>query len=117
MGFQDLVVEGDALTVIKKLKSELVDRSTIDNIINEIQRLTTLLMKSKEKDLVSLTYHLSLPLERQMKQRTPLQLEGSFLSESGDALRKRLSLLPSDKLRFRRNLVWRFNGIIYSYGK
>ncbi|XP_012472361.1 uncharacterized protein LOC105789534 [Gossypium raimondii] len=38
MGFQDLVVEGDALTVIKKLKSDLVDRSMIDNIINEIQR-------------------------------------------------------------------------------
>ncbi|MBA0556390.1 hypothetical protein Golob_026496 [Gossypium lobatum] len=27
MGFRDLVVEGDALTVIKKLKSDSVDRS------------------------------------------------------------------------------------------
>ncbi|KAA3481719.1 reverse transcriptase [Gossypium australe] len=58
MGFRDLVVQVDALTVIK-----------ID------LRLATLLMKSKEKESVSLTYILSLPLERQMKQRTPLQLE------------------------------------------
>ncbi|MBA0556391.1 hypothetical protein Goshw_028835 [Gossypium schwendimanii] len=34
MGFRDLVVEGDALTVIKKLKSDSVDRSVICNIIN-----------------------------------------------------------------------------------
>ncbi|MBA0875190.1 hypothetical protein Goshw_027687 [Gossypium schwendimanii] len=38
MGFRDLVVEGDCLTVIKKLKSDSVDRSVIGNIISEIQR-------------------------------------------------------------------------------
>ncbi|MBA0785431.1 hypothetical protein Gotri_024948, partial [Gossypium trilobum] len=36
MGFRDLVFEGDALIVIKKLKSDSVDRSVIGNIINEI---------------------------------------------------------------------------------
>ncbi|KAK5845007.1 hypothetical protein PVK06_001158 [Gossypium arboreum] len=38
MGFRDMAVEGDTLTVIKKLKSDLVDRSVIGNIISEIQR-------------------------------------------------------------------------------
>ncbi|KAK5812958.1 hypothetical protein PVK06_028404 [Gossypium arboreum] len=38
MGFQDLVVEGDTLTIIKKLKLVSVDRSVIGNIISEIQR-------------------------------------------------------------------------------
>ncbi|MBA0753366.1 hypothetical protein Gogos_019853, partial [Gossypium gossypioides] len=38
MGFRDLVVKGDALIVIKKLKSYSADRSVIGNIINEIQR-------------------------------------------------------------------------------
>ncbi|MBA0667210.1 hypothetical protein Goklo_000327 [Gossypium klotzschianum] len=38
MGFRDLVVEGDALTIIKKLKSDSVDRSVIGNIVSEIQR-------------------------------------------------------------------------------
>ncbi|MBA0669417.1 hypothetical protein Goklo_029308 [Gossypium klotzschianum] len=36
MGFRELVVEGDTLIVIKKLKSDSVDRSVIGNIINEI---------------------------------------------------------------------------------
>ncbi|MFQ6628690.1 hypothetical protein Gotur_007996, partial [Gossypium turneri] len=38
MGFQDLIVEDDALTVIKKLKSDSKDRLAIGNIINEIKR-------------------------------------------------------------------------------
>ncbi|KAG8490634.1 hypothetical protein CXB51_013838 [Gossypium anomalum] len=38
MGFQNQVVEGNALTVIKKIKSDLMDRSVIGNIIYEIQR-------------------------------------------------------------------------------
>ncbi|MBA0851078.1 hypothetical protein Goshw_012703, partial [Gossypium schwendimanii] len=109
MGFQDLVVEGDALTVIKKLKSELVDRSTIDNIINEIQR--------KIFSFVNLSFEFTPRKTNEAAHALATRGKGSFLSESGDALRKRLSLLPSDKLRFRRNLVWRFNGIIYSYGK
>ncbi|MBA0817839.1 hypothetical protein Gohar_022234, partial [Gossypium harknessii] len=35
MGFRDLVVEGDTLIVIKKLKSDSADRSMISNIINK----------------------------------------------------------------------------------
>ncbi|MBA0817840.1 hypothetical protein Gohar_022234 [Gossypium harknessii] len=38
MGFRDLVVEGDTLIVIKKLKSDSADRSMISNIINKSQR-------------------------------------------------------------------------------
>ncbi|MBA0633824.1 hypothetical protein Godav_025499 [Gossypium davidsonii] len=38
MGFRDLVVEGDGLIVIKKLKLDSADRSVVGNIINEIQR-------------------------------------------------------------------------------
>ncbi|MBA0607465.1 hypothetical protein Godav_019760 [Gossypium davidsonii] len=38
MGFRDLVVEGDALTIVKKIKLVLEDRSTIGNIIDEIKK-------------------------------------------------------------------------------
>lgn len=38
MGFLDLVVEGDALTIIKKIKYDLKDKSVIGNLIDEIKR-------------------------------------------------------------------------------
>ncbi|KAK5835287.1 hypothetical protein PVK06_010975 [Gossypium arboreum] len=37
MGFQDICVEGDALTVIRKLISVVEDRSCIRNLIQEIK--------------------------------------------------------------------------------
>ena len=55
MGFQDLIVEGDALTVIKKLKSDSKDRLAIG--INEIKR----------KDPFFLTYLFNLILGIQIK--------------------------------------------------
>lgn len=43
MGFRDLIVECDALIVIKTLKLDSKDRSTIGNIINEIKRIPSFL--------------------------------------------------------------------------
>lgn len=37
MSFRDLVVEGDALTVVKKIRLDSKDRSVIGNIIDEIK--------------------------------------------------------------------------------
>ncbi|MFQ6641008.1 hypothetical protein Gotur_016694 [Gossypium turneri] len=36
MGFQDICIEGDALTIIRKLNSAEEDRSCISNLIKEI---------------------------------------------------------------------------------
>ncbi|MBA0713243.1 hypothetical protein Golax_012286, partial [Gossypium laxum] len=88
IGFRDLVVEGDALIVIKKLKSDLVDRSKYQRRLN-LSSSTT-------------------------KEDSRIGRNRSFLSESRDATQKRLSSPPFDELRFRRNLVERFNEIFYS---
>ncbi|MBA0839171.1 hypothetical protein Goarm_004931 [Gossypium armourianum] len=40
MGFQDICVEGDALTVIRKLNFAEEDRSCISNLIQEIKGRT-----------------------------------------------------------------------------
>ncbi|MFQ6651539.1 hypothetical protein Gotur_023825 [Gossypium turneri] len=37
MGFQDICIEGDALTIIRKLNSAEEDRSCISNLIKEIK--------------------------------------------------------------------------------
>ncbi|MBA0876627.1 hypothetical protein Goshw_014335 [Gossypium schwendimanii] len=107
MGFRDLVVEGDALIVIKKLKSDSVDRSHIPLQL---------------EDSTWLTHHIGLKnYQRRLNLSSSTTKEDfrigrnrSFLSESKDATQKRLSSPPSDDLRFRRNLVERFNEIFYS---
>lgn len=37
MGFQDIIVEGDALTIIRKLNSSVEDKSNISSLIKEIK--------------------------------------------------------------------------------
>ncbi|MBA0553368.1 hypothetical protein Golob_012556 [Gossypium lobatum] len=81
MGFRDLV----ALTVIKKLKSDSVDRSAIGNIINEIQR--------KRFSFVNLSFEFTLQKTNEVAHALVtrgynLTSPSYWIKELGDAMQK-----------------------------
>ncbi|MFQ6631862.1 hypothetical protein Gotur_009379 [Gossypium turneri] len=110
MGFRDLVVEGDALIVIKKLKSDSVDRSKNEAAHAVATRGFNLANPSYWIEEVPTEIE---PSSSTTKEDSRIGRNRSFLSESRDATQKRLSSPPSNELRFRRNLVERFNEIFY----
>ncbi|MBA0731726.1 hypothetical protein Golax_023433 [Gossypium laxum] len=82
MSFRDLVVEGDALTVIKKLRLDSKDRSVIGNIIDEI--------KGKRTSFDHLSF------EYTLRKRGEVSY---YHAESGDGFFDKMACF-SDELRF-----------------